>query len=254
MKPREFLSTIGSSITVADAAPILQTTQAAATKILSRWTKQGWLERVGQGLYVASPISSSDVSTISGEFALVTDIIGIEGYICGWSALSHHGVTEQIFINLSLASFKWPRYKEVRLKKSKCCIFKISSKDAIGLEILWYQDKKIFISDIHKTIMDILAHPLWGGGLFHVVDCFRNYLSSTDCNINQVLKYAEGLNIIGVFYKRLGYLLEINNGNQAHIDHCYARKTSGYSPLDPKTKKGKLNTRWQLIIPEHIKI
>lgn len=252
MKPREFLLSIGSAVTVVDAAAILNIKAAAATKILSRWTKQGWLERVGHGLYVPNPLSSTEVSSSDGGFAIVSDIIGEEGYICGWSALMYHGITEQIFHDLSLASFKWSRNKKIKLQKSTCYIYKIHLKDTIGLKVLWHNNKKVFISDMHKTILDILSHPSCGAGFMHVVDCFRNYFNSSDCNIDQILKYAEASKIKGVFYKRLGYLLEVNKGDQTHIDYCFAHKSSGYSRLDPKTKEGSFCSRWQLIIPKYI--
>ena len=253
IKPREFLLSIGATVNVSEASRILGVTPYIATRILSRWTKRGWFERVGQGIYVPNPIFSSGGVADEG-FSVVPEIIGEEGYICGWSALSHHGVTEQIFIDISLASFKWTRYKVIRLKKSKCCIFKIKLQDLIGLEVLWYQDKKVFISDIHKTILDILVNPACGGGFAHVVDCFRSYFDSNDCNIDQILKYAKSLNVKGPFYKRLGYLLEIVGGDSLHIEYCYLRKTSGYLPLDPQIKEGKFCSRWKLIIPEYIKI
>jgi len=253
MKPRDFLSAIGSTVTVADAAVMLQVSPDMATKILSRWTIQGWLERVGHGLYAPKPISSLDNPTV-GEFAIAANIIGDKGYVCGWSAMSHHGLTEQIFNDISLNSFKWTRYKEVRLKNFTCCIFKIREKEAIGLEALWYHDKKVYVSDIHKTVLDVLAHPACGGGFMHIADCFRNYLTSEDCNIEQVLSYAKTSNAKGIFYKRFGYLLKLNNADKSHIDYCHSHITSGYYSLDPQIKSGKFCSRWQLIIPEYIKL
>ena len=69
----------------------------------------------------------------------------------------------------------------------------------------WYENRKVFISDIYKTILDVLVNSVWGGGFVHVVDFFRGYFNSDDRNIDQILKYAEFSKIKGSFYKRCSY-------------------------------------------------
>ncbi len=252
MKPREFLKIIGSNITNIRAAEILQTSPRETAKILSSWTKQGWLLRISRGLYAPQSLSSVDKSSLDTSLSVVPAIIGETGYICGWSAAEHWGITEQIFNNISIASYKWNRSKKIVLYNCICFIFSTNSKSVIGTQVLWYQDQKVLISDLHKTILDCIAQPHWGGGLLHSVDCLRNYLTHEKRDVKQILDYAELVEVKGVFYKRLGYLLEIMGEDKKYIEICNSKKTSGYSPLDPKVTQGKLCSRWNLIIPENI--
>lgn len=253
MKPRAFLKLIGANITNVQAATILQTSSIETAKILNRWTTQGWLIRIGRGLYATNPASSNETSALDNSLSIVPAIMGKKGYVCGWSAAEHWGITEQIFNDISIASYKWKRPKKIALHNCICFVFSVSSESIIGTQVLWYQDQKVLISDLHKTILDILARPGWGGGLAHSVDCFRNYLTQEKHDVKQILDYAEQIKVKGVFYKRLGYLLELMGGSKVHIEHCYFKKTSGYSALDPKIPQGRLCSRWNLIIPENVK-
>ena len=39
---------------------------------------------------------------------------------------------------------------------------------------------RVLVSDIHRTIVDILDEPVVGGGGQHVADCVANYLEHDD--------------------------------------------------------------------------
>ncbi len=50
--------TAGDIIHIADAEKVLELSRTEASKLLSRWTQQGWLRRVGSGKYAAVPLGS----------------------------------------------------------------------------------------------------------------------------------------------------------------------------------------------------
>ena len=50
------LRTAGDVIRIGDAVHALAVTRVEAAKILSRWTGQGWVRRVGAGIYAPVPL------------------------------------------------------------------------------------------------------------------------------------------------------------------------------------------------------
>src|ERR1035441_9604966 len=66
-------------------------------KLLSRWRSQGWLRRVGPGLYVPAPLELADAGqVIEDPWVLVPSLFG-SSYIGGWTAAHHWELTEQLF-------------------------------------------------------------------------------------------------------------------------------------------------------------
>src|SRR6267378_4422334 len=69
----------------------------AAAKLLSRWRLQGWLRRIGHGLYVSVPLDlSGSEQVIADPWVLVPTLFG-QCYIGGWTAAHHWELTEQLF-------------------------------------------------------------------------------------------------------------------------------------------------------------
>ena len=68
-----------------------------AAKLLSRWKEQGWLRRIGHGLYVSVPLDlAGSEQVIADPWVLVPTLFG-ECYIGGWTAAHHWELTEQLF-------------------------------------------------------------------------------------------------------------------------------------------------------------
>ena len=68
-----------------------------AAKLLSRWREQGWLRRVGHGLYVPVPLDlAGSEQVIADPWVLVPTLFG-QCYVGGWTAAHHWELTEQLF-------------------------------------------------------------------------------------------------------------------------------------------------------------
>ena len=90
------------TISVEDAARILDVSSTDAAKMLSRWTKKGWMSRVRRGLYVSVPLESRTADMPIEDPWLVADRLFSPCYIGGWSAAEYFGLTEQIFSTIIL--------------------------------------------------------------------------------------------------------------------------------------------------------
>lgn len=238
------------TVSVEDAARILDVSSTDAAKMLSRWTKKGWMSRVRRGLYVYVPLESRTADVPLEDPWLVADRLFSPCYIGGWSAAEYFDLTEQIFSTVMVMTIQKPRNRRPDIKGTGFMLRTISEKAMFGLKPVWRGQVKIFVSDPTRTILDLLVDPVFGGGIRSVKDMLANYLRSENKNLEQLIEYGERLGN-GAVFKRLGFLLEKIASNETKaIEECYERLTAGNTKLDPKLNNIKLITRWRLWVPE----
>lgn len=252
-KDREGLSAVlrGSkgTISVTDAAKALRLSRTASAKLLSRWTRKGWLSRVRQGLYVPVPLESRTADVPLEDPWVIADRVYSPCYIGGWSAAEYWDLTEQIFRTVVVLTTQRPRERRPNFKGTDFLVRTISEKGIFGLKAVWRGQTKVAVSDPSRTILDMLNDPQLGGGLRSTTDIFANYLQSEKKNLDLLLSYAALLGN-GAVYKRLGYLLErMSPADEGAMAQCRARLTKGNAKLDPQLPADKLVTRWRLWVP-----
>jgi predicted transcriptional regulator of viral defense system len=71
------LSTAGDVIHVGDVVNALHLDRIAAAQRLSRWTEQGWLRRVGRGVYIPASIDTMGSDRVLDDpWVLVPAVLG----------------------------------------------------------------------------------------------------------------------------------------------------------------------------------
>jgi predicted transcriptional regulator of viral defense system len=108
---------------------------------------------------------------------------------------------------------------------------------------------KVDVSDVHRTIIDMLNDPSCCGGVRHVTDCLRAYFDRKDASGDALVEYAERLGN-GAVFKRLGFLTERQGGDAALVNACLERMTKGNVKLDPSLASPRLIRRWRLWVPD----
>lgn len=241
------------TVSVGDAARILNVASTDAAKMLSRWSKKGWMSRVRRGLYVSVPLESRTADVPLEEPWLIADRLFSPCYIGGWSAAEYFDLTEQIFSTVMVMTVQKPRDRRPDIKGTVFMLRTISEKAMFGLKPVWRGQVKISVSDPTRTILDMLVDPVFGGGIRSVKDMLDNYLRSENKNLKQLIAYAEQLGN-GAIFKRLGFLLEKMAPDETKaIENCYKRLTAGNAKLDLKLNNTRLITRWRLWVPENWK-
>jgi predicted transcriptional regulator of viral defense system len=94
----------------------------------------------------------------------------------------------------------------------------------------------------------MLESPSVGGGIRHVADCLKVYLSRPDAQPMTLIEYADRLGN-GAVFKRLGFLVERLNGPKSLVDACSQRLTKGVAKLDPHLPSNRLLRRWRALSP-----
>jgi predicted transcriptional regulator of viral defense system len=241
------------TVSVGDAARILDVASTDAAKMLSRWSKKGWMSRIRRGLYVSVPLESRTADVPIEDPWLIADRLFSPCYIGGWSAAEYFDLTEQIFSTIMVMTVQKPRDRRPNIKGTAFMVRTISEKAIFGFKPVWRGEVKISVSDPTRTILDMLVDPVLGGGIRSVKDMLINYLRSENNNPDLLIEYADRLGN-GAVFKRLGFLFEIiASGETEIVKQCRKRLTAGNAKLDPKLNNSRLITRWRLWVPENWK-
>jgi predicted transcriptional regulator of viral defense system len=241
------------TISVEEAAEILKVTSTDAAKMLSRWTKNGWMARVRRGLYIPVPLESRTTDVPLEDPWLVAGRLFAPCYIGGWSAAEYLDLTEQIFSTVMVMTVQKPRDRRPKIKGTGFWLRTVKEKALFGLSPAWRGQVKIPVSDPTRTILDMLSDPALGGGIRSTTDMLINYLRSENKNLILLIEYAARLGN-GAVFKRLGFLLEkLAPDETTTMDQCRVRLTAGNAKLDLKLDNTRLVTRWRLWVPEHWK-
>jgi predicted transcriptional regulator of viral defense system len=219
-----------------------------AAKLLSRWKQQGWLRRIGHGLYVPVPLDlAGSEQIIADPWVLVPSLFN-QCYIGGWTAAHHWELTEQLFNETLVFTTRRVSEKRVIAQGAVFILHRTKQRRFFGLKTLWRGSVKLHISDPARTLVDMIAAPEVGGGIDHVADTLSTYLKIKSADRDLLIQYA-GEFKNGVIFKRLGYLAETRLHDDKLAAECRSRLTQGYARLDPALPPKRLVTAWRLWLP-----
>jgi predicted transcriptional regulator of viral defense system len=239
----------GDVIRIDDTVRALDLPRTEAAKLLSRWVKQGWLRRVGTGAYVAVPLDALQSEHVLEDPWILVPTLFSPGYVGGRTAAEHWDLTEQIFRDIVVITSQTVRNTTQVHHGAQFALKHVKANKIFGTKSVWRGQTKIAVSDMHRTIIDMLEDPALGGGIQHVVDCLRVYFRRPDRDDTKLIGYAVRLGN-GAVFKRLGFLAERLGDAEALVVACRQNLTKGNTRLDPALASPKLVTTWHLWIPE----
>jgi predicted transcriptional regulator of viral defense system len=243
----------GDFVTVTNAVQALRIDRVAAAKLLARWRDQGWLTRVRRGLYLPVPPSSLPTDqVVEDPWTLVPQMFSA-AYIGGATAAHHWDLTEQLFRSVFVYTTQEIRRAHQTVHGTAFVVRHIGKDKLFGTRAIWRGRVKIQVSDVHRTVIDLLNSPADGGGIRHVADCLRAYFARPDCDTGTLLRYADRLGN-GAVYKRLGFLAETLGAPPEVVEACAGHLTEGIVKLDPTAASPRLTKRWRLWLPEKWKL
>lgn len=238
----------GDVVRIDDAAQVLDITRDRASKLLSRWVKQGWLRRVGTGTYVPVQLDLLDSPQVIQDPWILVPALFAPAYIGGRTAAEHWDLTEQIFRDIVVFTARSARQKTVERQNAIFTLKHTREEKIFGTRTVWRGQTRIAVSDVHRTIIDMLDDPEVGGGIQHVADCFGQYMKRSDRNPTKLIEYARRHGN-GAIFKRLGFLAERHPQGEVLAKEAKERLTKGHAKIDPTLKCSRLVTRWRLRVP-----
>lgn len=170
-------------------------------------------------------------------------------YIGGRTAAEHWDLTEQIFKDIVVVTAQLIRERQ-QLRHGALFTLKHLRQDKIfGTKPVWRHQTKVPVSDVHRTIVDMLDEPSLGGGIQHVSDCLGTYLARADRDDHRLIEYADRLGN-GAVFKRLGFLAERHPEGSKLAELCLPKLTTGNAKLDPALDCPRLIAKWRIRIPQ----
>lgn len=235
--------------TAKDVADVLDKSYIESRKIISNLKAKKWVEKLEAGKYLIIPLSAG----VKPKYTEHEFIIGsklVEPYYIGyWNALNYYHLTEQIPFSVFIATTK--RKSNRKILDVDYVFVVLSKKKFFGYTTVNIAGKDIFISDKEKTVADCLDYPEYCGDITEVAKALKN----EDISFRKIVDYAMRMGNATII-KRLGYLSETLN---IKLDEKLKKKmlkniSKGYSVLDTaiKSRKGKYNERWKLLINRKI--
>jgi predicted transcriptional regulator of viral defense system len=243
------LAASGDVIHISDVAKALAVSRTDAAKRLARWMEQGWISRVGRGAYVPASLDTQGSERVLDDAWVLVPALFSPAYVGGRTAAEHWDLTEQIFKDVVVITGQAIRKKTLERQGFQFTLKHLDPSKIFGTKPIWRHRTKVPVSDVHRTIIDMLDDPALGGGIQHVSDCLASYLKRTDRDDQKLIDYGERLGN-GAVFKRLGYLVESHPSGGKLAELCSTRLTTGISKLDPSQNCSRIISKWRLCIPQ----
>jgi predicted transcriptional regulator of viral defense system len=224
--------------------------------LLFELVQGGWLSRLKRGLYVGTGKLPGEAHVHS--FAIATRLV-TPAAISHWSAMSHHGLTEQLPQHVMAITPQkiYPpslRQKEGKRDKEKHAweidgvryeYMTITPEHFFGIEQVWVDQMfRVPITDKERTLLEGFASPQTFGSLSEILGILEEHLKELD--VPKLIQYALQYNRIAVV-KRLGWALEQMSIPHKKLQPLKDYPASGYRLLDPtKPKQGSHDSRWMI--------
>jgi predicted transcriptional regulator of viral defense system len=233
-------------------APEVGLSDGYLRQALHHLTNAGWLVRLRKGLYALS-------STVPGipsahEFEIAMALLD-PAAISHWSALHHHGLTDQaprkVFV-LTTTETSVPRARGRRAQHAKNGLLvgetsfqfvQVKPERFFGTAKVWVGEARVTITDPERTLLDGLSLPHYCGDFAEVLHAFET--RGSDLDLERIIEYALRLDAATV--KRLGWVLEHQGMDASRLEQLAALPIKGYRKLDPTgPRKGPCHRKWMI--------
>ena len=211
--------------------------------------RRGKLIRIKKGLFCILPagIPDSQKGYPFNGYLIVKALAGkIPYFISHYSAMHLHGMTGESIQTIFISTAKQLRLPPgIRISAR---FLTCPEKRIWGLEEKWVtHEEKIWVSDLERTLLDILDRPDLSGGMMEIVRGL--WLIRTALKLPKLMKYARRYDSAAVL-KRLGFLMEfLSLGKKEEIERIqkWVQASPSYALLDPTLEPaGSYKHAWRL--------
>lgn len=235
--------------TLKDIKKILNISIEHTRNIASDMVKKNAAERVKPGLFIRIPESVIlDKKKYTEDTVLIAAKASAKSFLSHYTALTIHGLAERYTTQIYVTTTKHQR--DIKYHENTIKYIQINSEKFFGYETIKYSNTKIQVSDLERTIIDVIEKPKYAGGYTEVINCLKNIDDIKYEKLTFYLKKIKNKTTI----RKTGYLLEkLNNLNPSNKTLKEIKQLSGSQDLYFDTdKKGKYDKEWNIIVPKNI--
>ena len=235
-----------------ELAPQVGIKESYLLECLHHLQQDRWIVPLRRGLYALS--STTPGVHDAHEFEIAMSLVS-PAAISHWSAIRHHGLTEQVprtvFVLTTTEAFvPRDRGSESVSPSGGCRIggityrfVQVRPQRFFGASRVWVGDVRVRVTDLERTLLDGLNKPRYCGDFGEVLHAFQ--LGAERLNVERIAAYASRLS--AVTSRRLGWALERNGIIGPVVDGLSEIPLRGNHKLDPsRPSVGPVNRRWKL--------
>ena len=232
-------------ISIGDIKRTLGISSNAAREIASRLTKKGWLDRLFPGRYLIIPLAAGENAVYTTHEYLIASHIAEPMYVGYYTALNHHGLTEQVPQTVYTVTPSRAQSREIHGVPYR--VATVTEGKFFGYESVSIEGTAVNVADVEKTIVDCADHPEYCGGIRELATAMVT-ADEQSCSWSTVATYLQRLDN-GAATKRIVYLSDLFGIDLPERERLVASFTSGYSLLDPTLpEEGRYDSEYRLLI------
>ena len=232
-------------ISVDDIETTLEVPPNTAREIASRLTETGWLDRLFPGPYLIIPLTAGEEAVYTTHEYLIASHVADPMYVGYYSALSHHGLTEQVPRTVYVVTSSRAQSREIHGVPYR--VVTVTERKFFGNEPTSIEGTTVNVADIEKTLVDCADHPEFGGGIRELAQAMV-VADDRDCSWATVGEYLQRLDN-GAATKRIVFLADELGIDLPTRETLLESFTSGYSLLDPtRSEQGRYDSEYRLRI------
>ena len=216
-------------ITSGDLADAVDISRKSATDMAAALTEKGWLERIAHGTYLIRPLAAGESGVYTEHEFVIASALVEPMYIGYWSALNHHGLTEQLSRTVYIVTTTRAREREIHGVTYRPV--SVTEQKFFGYQPTAVGSNQVNVSNREKTLVDCADHPEFCGGVGELAKALQT-AAETRCSWNRVVEYLRRVGN-GAATKRIVYLADQLGIELPEYRPLVENFTTGYPLLDP---------------------
>ena len=230
-------------ITISDITEALDIPRKSAKDVAYALKEKGWLERIAHGKYLILPLAAGENAVYTEHEFVIASALVEPMYIGYWSAMNHHGLTEQLSRTVYIVTTERARKREIHGVPYRPV--SVTEQKFFGYQPTAFGSNRVNISSIEKTLVDCADHPEFCGGISELAKAMQNAVD-TRCSWERVVEYLRRVGN-GAATKRIVYLADQLDIDLPEYWNLVENFTTGYPLLDPtREAKGTRDSKYQL--------
>ncbi|WP_042662298.1 type IV toxin-antitoxin system AbiEi family antitoxin [Haloferax sp. ATB1] len=230
-------------ISIGDIANALDIPRKSAKDMAYALKEKGWLERIVHGKYLIIPLAAGENPVYTEHEFVIASALVEPMYIGYWSAMNHHGLTEQLSRTVYIVTTTRAQEREIHGVTYRPVT--VTEQKFFGYQPAAVGTNQVNISSIEKTLVDCADHPEFCGGIGELAKAMQNAVDMR-CSWGRVIEYLRRVRN-GAATKRIVYLADQLDIDLPGYSSIVENFTTGYPLLDPTRKaKGTRDSKYQL--------
>ncbi|RDZ44876.1 transcriptional regulator [Haloferax sp. Atlit-10N] len=230
-------------ISIGDIANALDIPRKSAKDMAYALKEKGWLERIAHGKYLIMPLAAGENPVYTEHEFVIASALVEPMYIGYWSAMNHHGLSEQLSRTVYIVTTTRAQKREIHGVTYRPVT--VTEQKFFGSQPTAVGTNQVNISSIEKTLVDCADHPEFCGGIGELAKAMQN-AADTRCSWERVIEYLRRVRN-GAATKRIVYLADQLDIDLPGYSSVVENFTTGYPLLDPTRKaKGTRDSKYQL--------